>query len=105
MDYYELATLVRHESWSSFRRARATERLVLLTTRGGKCFPDIAFEGSDILLFGRESAGVPDEVHAAADVRLRIPLKKGARSLNVATAAAMVLSEGLRQTAGFARLT
>jgi tRNA (cytidine/uridine-2'-O-)-methyltransferase len=106
MDYYGLASFVRHDSWSAFCRARSTAgRLVLLTTKGSERFPDIDFDAADILLFGRESAGVPEEVHAVADVRLRIPLQKGSRSLNVATAAAMVLSEGLRQTSGFARLS
>ena len=82
-------------------RDRAAGRLVLLTTSGAKRFPDVAFRTDDTLLLGRESAGVPAEVHEAADVRLRIPLQKGARSLNVALAAAMVLSEALRQTSGF----
>ena len=101
MDYYDLATLVRHASWAAFQRERPPGRLVLLTTRGAETFPRVAFRPDDILLLGRESAGVPDEVHDAADLRLRIPLQAGARSLNVALAAAMVLSEGLRQTSGF----
>lgn len=101
MDYFDLARPVRHASWAAFRRDRPAGRLVLLTTRGAETFPGVAFRPDDILLLGRESAGVPEEVHAAADVRLRIPLQKGARSLNVALAAAMVLSEALRQTAGF----
>jgi tRNA (cytidine/uridine-2'-O-)-methyltransferase len=104
MDYYTLARIARHASWESFRRDRSAGRLVLLTTAGTEIFPDIAFETSDILLLGRESAGVPPAVHAAADLRLRVPLQAGARSLNVALAAAMVLSEGLRQTKGFAPL-
>ena len=107
MDYYDLATIVRHASWASFRRRHLAERspgrLVLLTTTGDSAFPDVAFQAGDILLLGRESAGVPADVHDAADLRLRIPLHPGARSLNVALAAAMVLSEGLRQTAGFPR--
>ncbi len=107
MDYYDLATLVRHASWTAFRRAhlavRAPGRLVLLTTAGATALPDVTFAAGDTLLLGRESAGVPAEVHAAADLRVRIPLQAGARSLNVALAAAMVLSEGLRQTHGFAR--
>lgn len=107
MDYYDLATIVRHASWTSFRRAQLESqpagRLVLLSTAGTAVFPDVVFQAGDILLLGRESAGVPAEVHAAADVRVRIPLRPGARSLNVALAAAMVLSEGLRQTQGFAQ--
>ncbi len=105
MDYYDLATVVRHASWAAFQRDRTKGRLVLLTTAGSARFPDTALERDDILLLGRECAGVPAEVHEAADVRLRIPIAKGARSLNVALAAAMVLSEGLRQTSGFARLS
>ena len=105
MDYYDLATIVRHASWQAFRRERPPGRLVLLTTKGATTFPGIAFERDDTLLFGRESAGVPDEVHDTADLRLRIPLQKGARSLNVALAAAMVLSEALRQTSGYDALS
>jgi tRNA (cytidine/uridine-2'-O-)-methyltransferase len=105
MDYYDLATLVRHASWASFRRAhlsgRPPGRLVLLTTAGEAVFPKVLFQTDDTLLLGRESAGVPQEVHDAADLRLRIPLQSGARSLNVALAATMVLSEALRQTNGF----
>ena len=104
MDYYDLATIVRHASWAAFRRDQAPGRLVLLTTKGAVPFPAVTFKAGDILLLGRESAGVPAEIHDAADVRLRIPLQPGARSLNVALAAAMVLSEGLRQTAGFPRV-
>lgn len=105
MDYYALACIARHASWQSFCRDRAAGRLVLLTTAGAEAFPGIAFRPDDTLLLGRESAGVPQEVHAAADLRLRIPLRMGARSLNVVLAAAMVLSEGLRQTKGFSALT
>lgn len=104
MDYYDLATLVRHASWAAFCRDRPPGRLVLLTTAGAQRLPDAAFRPDDILLMGRESAGVPGEVHAAADLRVRIPLQAGARSLNVALAAAVVLSEALRQTSGFEKL-
>lgn len=105
MDYYSLARIGRHASWHSFRRDQPASRLLLLTTSGTQAFPEIVFRPDDILLLGRESAGVPREVHDAADLRLRIPLQAGARSLNVAVAAAMVLSEGLRQTKGFAALS
>jgi tRNA (cytidine/uridine-2'-O-)-methyltransferase len=104
MDYYDLATLVRHASWGAFCRDRPPGRLVLLTTTGAQRLPDTAFRPDDILLIGRESAGVPPEVHAAADLRVRIPLQPGARSLNVALAAAVVLSEALRQNSGFEKL-
>ena len=105
MDYYDRATIVRHASWPAFRRDRSPGRLVLLTTKGASTFPAVAFATGDTLLFGRESAGVPEEVHEAADLRLRIPLQSGARSLNVALAAAVVLSEALRQTSGFDALS
>jgi tRNA (cytidine/uridine-2'-O-)-methyltransferase len=101
MDYYDLAQLRRHDSWIAFRHDRPPGRLVLLTTSGATPLPQASFEPDDTLLLGRESAGVPAEVHAAADLRVRVPLQKGARSLNVALAAAMVLSEALRQTSGF----
>ncbi len=101
MDYYDLASIVRHVSWAAFRRDRPPGRLVLLTTKGATNLQDTRFRPDDILLLGRESAGVPEEVHEAADLRLRVPLKSGARSLNIALAAAMVLSEALRQTDGF----
>jgi len=104
MAYVDLARIVRHASWQAFMRDRAPGRLVLLTTSGAQRFPDVAFRTDDTLLLGRESAGVPAEIHDAADLRVRIPLQKGARSLNVALAAAMVLSEGLRQTKGFTHL-
>ena len=104
MDYYDLATLVRHASWAAFCRNRPAGRLVLLTTAGADRLPEAVFRPDDILLMGRESAGEPEDVHAAADLRVRIPLQAGARSLNVALAAAMVLSEALRQTSGFERL-
>ena len=105
MDYYDLARITRHASWAAFCRDRPPGRLVLLTTRGARTFPEVAFEPSDTLLLGRESAGVPDEVHDAAELRLRVPLQNGARSLNVALAASMVLSEALRQTSGFSLLS
>lgn len=102
MDYLELARVTRHASWQAFQTQRPPgERLVLLTTRGETVYTEFAFAASDILLVGRESAGVPDAVHAAADARLRIPMAAGARSLNVALAAAMALGEALRQTGGF----
>ncbi|MBM3642806.1 MAG: tRNA (cytidine(34)-2'-O)-methyltransferase [Alphaproteobacteria bacterium] len=101
MDYGGLAELVRHDSWDAFRRARPTGRLVLLTTAGEVALPSARFETGDTLLLGRESAGVPSEVQAAADLRLRIPMRAGLRSLNVVNAAAMVLGEALRQTRGY----
>jgi len=100
MDYLEGVTLSRHASWAAFQAARATtgSRLVLLTTQGDVRYDAFAFRPTDTLLVGRESAGVPQEVHAAADARVVIPLAPPARSLNVALAASIVLSEALRQT-------
>ena len=101
LDYIERAEIVRHPSWNAFRAAR-TGRIVLLTTKASLPYTAFTFASSDTVLLGRESAGVPDEVHRAADARIRIPLRPGLRSLNVAQAAAMALGEGLRQTGGFA---
>lgn len=103
MDYLGEVTLTRHGSFAAFedwRRASGLA-LVLVTTRAERSYLDHAFRADEVLLFGRESAGVPEPVHAAADMRLRIPLRAGMRSLNVALAAAMVAGEALRQTGGF----
>lgn len=100
MDYLDRVDVVRHRSWRGFLEARDC-RLILLTTRGASPYADFGFDARDILLFGRESAGVPQEVHDAVDARLAIPMAPGLRSLNVALAAAMVLGEALRQTGGF----
>ncbi len=104
LDYLEHVELARHESFEAFDTARRLvgARLVLLTTHADVTFTDFAFDRSDTLLLGRETAGVPEAVHAAADARVRIPMRSGLRSLNVAVAAAMVLGEALRQTGGFA---
>jgi tRNA (cytidine/uridine-2'-O-)-methyltransferase len=103
MDYLDQVALLRHESWPAFETWRRSEgaRLVLFTTDAHVSFLDHAFRPDDILLFGRESAGVPEAVHEAADVRLTIPMRKGLRSLNVAMAAALAAGEALRQTGGF----
>jgi tRNA (cytidine/uridine-2'-O-)-methyltransferase len=101
LDYIARAAIHRFPSWQAYLSARAGARLVLLTTRGDKRYVEFRFSADDVLLLGRESAGVPDAVHAAAEARLRVPMLPGARSLNVAVAAAMVLGEALRQTGGF----
>ena len=103
MDYGALADLHRHASWADFLAGpeRKAGRLLLFTTRGAEALHGFAFRDGDTLLFGRESSGAPDEVHAAADARLYIPLAPGARSLNLTVSAAIALSEALRQTNGF----
>ena len=103
MDYLTHATIARHISWRAFEAwRRETEgRLVLATTKGAMPYADFIYEPSDIILVGRESAGVPDEVHAAADARIVVPMQPGMRSLNVAVTAAMILGEALRQTRSF----
>jgi tRNA (cytidine/uridine-2'-O-)-methyltransferase len=103
MDYLDQVTIVRHGSFAGFEAWRRTAgaALVLFTTRGDASYLERAYRPDDVLLFGRESAGVPEEVHAAADARLLIPMRTGLRSLNVAVAAAMALGEALRQTGGF----
>ena len=104
MDYLDQVALVRHVSWPAFEawRRRTALRLLLFTTKGATSYLDHRYRHDDILLFGRESAGVPDHLHAAADVRLIIPMQPHMRSLNVAMACAMAVGEALRQTNGFA---
>ncbi len=104
MDYLDHVTIDRHVSFAAFEdwraacgRAGETRRLLLLSTRSSVSYLDCAYRAGDILLVGRESAGAPEEVHAAADLALSIPMRPGMRSLNVAVAAAMVMGEALRQ--------
>jgi tRNA (cytidine/uridine-2'-O-)-methyltransferase len=105
MDYLDRVTITRHGSFQAFEDWRRRERvsLVLLTTGAERCYLDHVYRDDQVLLFGRESAGVPDTVHNAADVRLCIPLREGMRSLNIGMAVAMVAGEALRQTGGFGR--
>jgi tRNA (cytidine/uridine-2'-O-)-methyltransferase len=100
MDYAERAACTRHGDWTAFRAANRG-RLILFTTKGDTRLPDARFAADDVLLFGSESAGVPAEVHAAADTRIRIPIAGDARSLNLATACAIVAGDALRQTEGW----
>jgi len=104
MDYLGQVEIVRHSGWTEFRgwQSGSGSRLVLITTHGATTYTDFGFTQRDILLVGRESAGVPETVHQSADARLLIPMRPGLRSLNVASAAAMVAGEALRQTGGFA---
>lgn len=101
MDYLEFAQVERHSSWTAYQASGQPGRLVLLSTRGATALPEARFERDDRLLLGRESAGVPDSVHAAADLAVRIPMVAGARSLNVAVSAGIVVAEALRQTGGW----
>ena len=97
MDYAQAVEVVRHADWAAFR-AVTPGRRVLLTTRGSTALPEARFAADDVLLLGSEGAGVPDWVHDAAALRVRIPMQEGFRSLNVAVAGAIVLAEALRQT-------
>ena len=101
MDYLDQVDIIRHDSWNRYRD-QVEGRVILLTTQGETPYTDFAFGPTDTLLLGRESAGVPETVHDFADARLRIPMASDLRSLNVALAAAMVLSEAMRQTDSFA---
>lgn len=100
MDYLDIVDYTRHDSWEKFY-ARRQGRIVLLTTKGSEPYQKFTFRNDDILLLGRESAGVPDFVHQAADARLRIPMRPEARSINVAVSGAIVLGEALRQTKSY----
>lgn len=100
MDYGEPADVVRHASWAEFH-AKRQARIVLFSTKAAAPLHDFDFRPDDILLFGRESVGVPEEVHEASDARVFIPLTAGRRSLNVTVSAAIGLSEALRQTGQF----
>lgn len=105
MDYVDHVELTRHVSWQAFLDYKASElaasRLCLLTTKGSEAHHAVAYQPRDILLCGRESAGAPEEVHALADLRVRIPLVSQVRSLNIASAATIVLGEAIRQTGGW----
>ena len=97
MDYIAHVAILRHAGWEAFA-AQVTGRIVLLTTKGATQLHDTAFRADDVLLFGQEGAGVPDDVHARADARVVIPMVPPLRSLNLATSVGIVLAEALRQT-------
>ncbi len=97
MDYITQVEIIRHRSWEKFREATKEKRLLLLSTKAEESIYIVKLQKDDVFLFGRESAGVPNEVVDSADILLKIPMQKGARSLNVAMSAAMVLGEALRQ--------
>jgi tRNA (cytidine/uridine-2'-O-)-methyltransferase len=101
MDYIASVDLVRHVNWDHFEKWRAgtKQRLILASTKAAERYTNMAFRSDDILLFGRESAGVPDHVHDRADSRALIPMVEGQRSINIAMSVAMITGEALRQTA------
>ncbi len=98
LDYVDQTAVIRHDSWEAFLKNTTGRRIALLTTKSADSYYDFEFQNGDILLMGRESAGVPDYVHEAAYTRLTIPMAGAARSLNVVNAAAMVIGEAIRQT-------
>jgi tRNA (cytidine/uridine-2'-O-)-methyltransferase len=100
MDYIAAAALTRHVNWERFDAWRRAEerRLVLASTKASQPYTDFAFRPNDVLLFGRESAGVPEHIHESADARILIPMIEGQRSINVAISAAMIVGEAMRQT-------
>lgn len=109
MDYLDMVSFRRHNCWQNFlayREAHPEEygRIILLTTHASEPYTDFKFLENDIILMGRESAGVPQEVHETADSRLIIPMNKNARSINVAVSAVMVIGEALRQTNLFPKI-
>lgn len=97
LDYGPLGHMRRHADWDAFQRDRGPGRLVLFTTKGAEPLTDFRFQPDDVLLFGSEPTGAPDHVHAAADARVLIPLKPGARSLNLAVSAGIACWEWTRQ--------
>lgn len=100
MDYGAPETLTRHTSWDAYTAAAESGRLVLFTTKGASPMTEFMFQADDRLIFGRESAGAPEAVHAAADARVIIPIAAGARSFNLATSVAIATFEALRQIDG-----
>jgi tRNA (cytidine/uridine-2'-O-)-methyltransferase len=102
MDYIELLDYKRHQDWAAFKSQVGQQRVVLLTTRAMTPYHHFGFHKDDILMVGRESAGVPLDVHQSVNAKVKIPMREHARSLNVAMAAAIVLAEALRQTESFA---
>ena len=101
MDYFDHVDLVKHLSWNYFLETQQDHNLVLMTTKSSQPYVDYSFNNNDILIAGRESAGVPENVHETSDARLAIPMSGGLRSLNIINASAMILGEALRQTNGF----
>jgi tRNA (cytidine/uridine-2'-O-)-methyltransferase len=97
MDYYKKCKIIRHQSFEDFIKSKKNKRIILLTTKAKKIYHNFNFKKDDTILFGRESAGVPDFVHETVEERLKIPISKNTRSLNIVTSISIVLSEALRQ--------
>ena len=100
MDYIDHVEIVRHAGFAAFRQSIGAQRLVLFTTKASHSSYDFAYQADDVLLFGKESAGVPAEIAALCDAKVRIPIRTAVRSMNLASAAALALGEGLRQVGG-----
>ena len=100
MDYIDHVSITRHADFAAFRQSITGQRLILFTTKGQQSAYEFAYRPDDVLLFGKESAGVPADVAAEADARVRLPMRAGVRSMNLATSAALALGEALRQTGG-----
>jgi tRNA (cytidine/uridine-2'-O-)-methyltransferase len=100
MDYIDHVAITRHSDFATFRAGLGARRLVLFTTKAAESAYDFTFRADDVLLFGKESAGVPVDVAAACDARIRLPIRSAVRSMNLATAASLALAEALRQTGG-----
>ena len=98
MDYIGFSKIYRYEDYDMFIKKNSKFRVILMTTKAKKSYHKFKFEKNDILLFGRESAGVPEEIHQIVDQRLTIPMQEGLRSMNLSSSVALVLGEGLRQT-------
>ncbi|HWU03232.1 MAG TPA: tRNA (cytidine(34)-2'-O)-methyltransferase [Novosphingobium sp.] len=98
MDYIDHVEITRHASFDAFRATIGPSRLVLFTTKSSQSIYDFTFKADDVLLFGKESAGVPTEIAQACDGRVRIPMRPQVRSMNLASSAALALGEALRQT-------
>lgn len=97
MDYIDQADVTRHNSWDAFKQTHADKRLILMTTKASVPYSDIKFNKNDILIAGRESAGVPESIHQEIKTRVKIPMYGKARSLNIINATSMITGEALRQ--------
>jgi tRNA (cytidine/uridine-2'-O-)-methyltransferase len=100
MDYIDHVSITRHRDFAAFRASIGTSRLILFTTKASQSAYEFQYQPDDVLLFGKESAGVPSDIAAACDARIRLPMRGGVRSMNLALSAALATGEALRQTGG-----